>query len=58
MFHTRIELGQIGVRDEATMMGGLGGICSRPFCCTSFLGSFSRYPIKMAEGLKRLSLNR
>lgn len=35
VFRTRIELRQIGVRDEAKMMGGLG-ICGRPFCCTSF----------------------
>lgn len=39
VFRTRIELRQIGVRDEAKMVGGLG-ICGRPFCCSSFLGEF------------------
>ena len=39
IFRTRIELRQIGVRDEAKMIGGLG-ICGRPFCCSSFLGGF------------------
>ena len=48
VFRTRIELRQIGVRDEAKMMGGLG-ICGRPFCCTSFLGEFQPVSIKMAK---------
>ena len=52
---TRIELRQIGVRDEAKMMGGLG-ICGRPFCCTSFLGEFQPVSIKMAKE-QGLSLN-
>ncbi|MBQ2387797.1 MAG: stage 0 sporulation protein, partial [Clostridia bacterium] len=39
VFHTRIELRQIGVRDEAKMLGGLG-ICGRPFCCNRFLNDF------------------
>ena len=47
-FHTRIELRQIGVRDEAKMLGGLG-ICGRPFCCSSFLGDFQPVSIKMAK---------
>ena len=42
MFRTRIELRQIGVRDEAKMIGGLG-ICGRPFCCGSFLGGLDVY---------------
>ena len=46
---------QIGVRDEAKMMGGLG-ICGRPFCCTSFLGEFQPVSIKMAKE-QGLSLN-
>ena len=45
IFRTRIELRQIGVRDEAKMLGGLG-VCGKPFCCTQFLGIFSRYPLK------------
>ena len=45
VFHTRIELRQIGVRDEAKMLGGLG-ICGRPFCCSTFLGNSSRCPSK------------
>ena len=40
IFRTRIELRQIGVRDEAKMLGGLG-ICGRPFCCSQFLGEFA-----------------
>ena len=48
MFRTRIELRQIGVRDEAKMIGGLG-ICGRPFCCGSFLGGFQPVSIKMAK---------
>ena len=55
VFRTRIELRQIGVRDEAKMMGGLG-ICGRPFCCTSFLGEFQPVSIKMAKE-QGLSLN-
>ncbi len=47
-FHTRIELRQIGVRDEAKMLGGLG-ICGRPFCCSTFLGDFHSVSIKMAK---------
>ena len=55
VFRTRIELRQIGVRDEAKMMGGLG-ICGRPFCCTSFLGEFQPVSIKMTKE-QGLSLN-
>ena len=55
IFHTRIELRQIGVRDEAKMIGGLG-ICGRPFCCGSFLGGFQPVSIKMAKE-QGLSLN-
>ena len=55
MFKTRIELRQIGVRDEAKMLGGLG-ICGRPFCCSSFLGEFQPVSIKMAKE-QGLSLN-
>lgn len=55
IFRTRIELRQIGVRDEAKMIGGLG-ICGRPFCCSSFLGSFQPVSIKMAKE-QGLSLN-
>ena len=54
-FHTRIELRQIGVRDEAKMMGGLG-MCGRPVCCASFLGDFQPVSIKMAKE-QNLSLN-
>ena len=54
-FHTRIELRQIGVRDKAKMVGGLG-ICGRPFCCTSFLDDFQPVSIKMAK-TQNLSLN-
>ena len=53
--HTRIELRQIGVRDEAKMLGGLG-ICGRPFCCSSFLSDFQPVSIKMAKE-QNLSLN-
>ena len=45
--HTRIELRQIGVRDESKMLGGLG-ICGRPFCCSTFLDGFHSVTIKMA----------
>ena len=55
VFRTRIELRQIGVRDEAKMLGGLG-ICGRPFCCSSFLGEFAPVSIKMAKE-QGLSLN-
>ena len=54
-FHTRIELRQIGVRDKAKMLGGLG-ICGRPFCCTCFLEDFQPVSIKMAK-TQNLSLN-
>ncbi len=54
-FHTRIELRQIGVRDEARMIGGLG-ICGRPYCCKQFLDSFVPVSIKMAK-VQNLSLN-
>lgn len=47
-FHTRIELRQIGVRDEAKMVGGLG-ICGRPFCCSTFLNDFHSVSIKMVK---------
>ena len=55
VFHTRIELRQIGVRDKAKMVGGLG-ICGRPFCCGSFLDDFQPVSIKMAK-TQNLSLN-
>ncbi len=55
VFRTRIELRQIGVRDEAKMLGGLG-ICGRPFCCSQFLGGFQPVSIKMAKE-QGLSLN-
>ena len=54
-FKTRIELRQIGVRDEAKMQGGLG-ICGKEFCCTQFLGEFAPVSIKMAKE-QGLSLN-
>ena len=54
-FHTRIELRQIGVRDEAKMLGGLG-VCGKPFCCSTFLSSFQPVSIKMAKE-QGLSLN-
>ncbi|MBE6728890.1 MAG: stage 0 sporulation protein [Ruminococcaceae bacterium] len=54
-FHTRIELRQIGVRDEARMLGGLG-ICGQPFCCSRFLNGFQPVSIKMAKE-QGLSLN-
>ena len=54
-FHTRIELRQIGVRDEAKMMGGLG-MCGRMACCAQFLGDFQPVSIKMAKE-QNLSLN-
>ena len=55
LFRTRIELRQIGVRDEAKMLGGLG-ICGRPFCCKQFLDDFQPVSIKMAK-TQSLSLN-
>ena len=55
IFRTRIELRQIGVRDEAKMMGGLG-LCGRPVCCAAFLGDFQPVSIKMAKE-QNLSLN-
>ena len=55
VFRTRIELRQIGVRDEAKMLGGFG-ICGRPFCCKTFLGDFQPVSIKMAKE-QGLSLN-
>ena len=54
-FRTRIELRQIGVRDKAKMVGGLG-ICGRPFCCSEFLADFQPVSIKMAK-VQNLSLN-
>lgn len=54
-FKTRIELRQIGVRDECKMKGGLG-ICGRPFCCNSFMNDFHTVSIKMAKE-QGLSLN-
>lgn len=55
VFRTRIELRQIGVRDEAKMLGGIG-ICGRPFCCSQFLSDFQPVSIKMAKE-QGLSLN-
>ena len=55
IFRTRIELRQIGVRDEAKMLGGLGS-CGRPICCGTFLGDFQPVSIKMAKE-QNLSLN-
>lgn len=55
VFKTRIELRQIGVRDEAKMLGGIG-ICGRPLCCNSYLGEFVPVSIKMAKE-QSLSLN-
>ncbi len=54
-FHTRIELRQIGVRDEARMLGGIG-ICGQPYCCKRFLNDFQSVSIKMAKE-QGLSLN-
>lgn len=48
VFRTRIELRQIGVRDEAKLIGGMG-VCGRPFCCKTFLSDFSQVSIKMAK---------
>ncbi len=55
IFRTRIELRQIGVRDEAKMLGGIGP-CGRPICCRAFLGNFNPVSIKMAKE-QNLSLN-
>ena len=55
IFHTRIELRQIGVRDESKMLGGLG-VCGQPFCCSRFLKNFQPVSIKMARE-QGLSLN-
>ncbi len=55
VFHLRIELRQIGIRDEARMIGGLG-ICGRPLCCTTFLSDFGQVSMKMAKE-QNLSLN-
>ncbi|MCR4563846.1 MAG: stage 0 sporulation family protein [Clostridiales bacterium] len=55
VFRTRIELRQIGVRDESKMLGGFG-VCGRPFCCRTFLGEFQPVSIKMAKE-QGLSLN-
>ena len=54
-FRTRIELRQIGIRDEAKMMGGLG-VCGRKFCCANFLSDFVQVSIKMAKE-QNFSLN-
>ena len=55
LFRMRIELRQVGVRDEAKMIGGLG-VCGRPFCCALFLSEFAPVSIKMAKE-QNLSLN-
>lgn len=55
VFHVRIELRQIGIRDEAKMLGGLG-VCGRPFCCAGFLSDFIQVSIKMAKE-QNFSLN-
>ncbi len=55
VFHTRIELRQVGVRDEAKQVSGIGP-CGRPLCCATFLGDFSPVSIKMAK-TQGLSLN-
>lgn len=55
VFHTRIELRQIGVRDETKMQGGLG-ICGRPYCCSTFLNEFKPVSTKMAK-TQSMSLN-
>ncbi len=54
-FKTRIEMRQIGIRDEAKILGGLG-VCGRPFCCSSFLSDFVQVSVKMAKE-QNLSLN-
>ena len=55
VFRTRIELRQIGVRDEAKLLGGIG-CCGRPLCCATFLGDFEPVSIRMAKD-QNLSLN-
>ena len=55
VFRNRIELRQIGVRDEAKMLGGIG-ICGRPFCCSQFLDDFQPVSTKMAK-IQSMSLN-
>ncbi len=55
IFHAKIELRQIGVRDEAKMLGGLG-LCGQPYCCSRFLDDFQPVSIKMAKE-QGLSLN-
>ena len=55
VLYTRIELRQIGIRDEAKLMGGLG-MCGRPLCCSLFLSDFNQVSIKMAKE-QNLSLN-
>ena len=55
VFHTLIELRQIGVRDEAKLLGGIG-CCGRPLCCATFLGDFEPVSIRMAKD-QSLSLN-
>lgn len=55
VFKTRIELRQIGIRDETKLLGGMG-ICGRPFCCKTFLSDFVQVSIKMAKE-QNLSLN-
>lgn len=55
IFHTRIELRQIGVRDEAKLLGGIG-CCGRELCCATFLGDFDPVSIRMAKE-QNLSLN-
>ena len=55
VFRTRIELRQVGVRDEAKVLNGIGA-CGRPLCCSNFLGDFSPVSIRMAKD-QNLSLN-
>jgi len=55
LFHVRVELRQVGVRDEAAILGGIGS-CGRPFCCASFLPRFNSINVKMAKQ-QGLSLN-
>ena len=55
VFHTRIEMRQVGVRDEAKLRGGIG-ICGRPLCCTTYMPDFQPVSIKMAKE-QNLSLN-
>ena len=55
VFRTRIELRQVGVRDEAKVLNGIGAVC-RPLCCSNFLGDFTPVSIRMAKD-QNLSLN-